>query len=308
MSLHRDGQSRCKSSFRDFGANIVARQRLRVEERNVPTGCGTPLRGGVAALDSDLPCTGNQRSALRYVDKVSGQAATGGENRVAGHGGSLRDASSNRTYQYLKRGLDCFVSLAALLCFAPLLGAIAVAIKLTSSGPVLFRQQRFGEDLRPFTFYKFRSMHANCDDTIHKAYVTRLIAGCLDVPSETVEERTVLKITRDPRVTSLGKFLRRTSLDELPQLWNVLRGDMSLVGPRPCLSYELEQYSARHTLRLIGVKPGITGLWQVSGRSTLSFDEMVKLDLVYVKESSFWLDVKILLRTPLAVISGLGAC
>lgn len=224
------------------------------------------------------------------------------------HAGPVRGALSHRRYQTLKRGMDVFLSATALLFFAPLFVAIALAIKLTSAGPALFRQERFGENLRPFVFYKFRSMYPNCDEAIHKAYVTRLIAGCSDVPSATGEGRTVLKIAKDPRVTSVGKALRRASLDELPQLWNVLRGDMSLVGPRPCLRYELEQYSARHKLRLIGVKPGMTGLWQVTGRSTLSFDEMVSLDLIYVKERSLWLDVKILVRTPLAVLSGLGAC
>lgn len=211
-------------------------------------------------------------------------------------------------YQVLKRGLDITVSLTALLFFSPFFLAIALAIKFTSAGPALFRQERFGEDLKPFLFYKFRSMHVNCDDAIHKAYVSRFIAGGADVSGSSMAKRQLRKIARDPRVTPLGRILRRTSLDELPQLWNVLRGDMSLVGPRPCLRYELEQYSARHKSRLIGVKPGMTGLWQVTGRSMSSFDEMVQLDLVYLKERSFWLDIKILLRTPLAVISGLGAC
>jgi lipopolysaccharide/colanic/teichoic acid biosynthesis glycosyltransferase len=268
----------------------MGRQRLKVEKGTVLADCGTALRVGVAP-------------PFAPGKKIS----TGGENRVAGHAGLDRDASSYRMYQALKRGLDVLGSLVALLLFAPLFVAIAVAINLTSAGPVLFRQERFGDNLEPFMFYKFRSMYVNCDEAIHKAYVTRLIAGCPDVPFATAGKRSVQKMVRDPRVTPLGKILRRSSLDELPQLWNVLRGDMSLVGPRPCLRYELEQYSARQTLRLIGVKPGITGLWQVSGRSTLSFDEMVKLDLVYVKERSLWLDIKILLRTPLAVISGVGA-
>jgi len=268
----------------------MARQRLKVEKGTVLADCGTALRDGVAA-------------PFAFKNKTG----TGGESRVAGHPGLVRNASSRRTYQALKRGLDVLGSLAALVLFAPLFSVIAVAIRLTSAGPVLFRQERFGENLTPFMFYKFRSMYVNCDEAIHKAYVTRLIAGCPDVTCTTAEERSVLKIVRDPRVTPFGKILRRSSLDELPQLWNVLRGDMSLVGPRPCLRYELEQYSPRHRLRLIGAKPGMTGLWQVSGRSTLSFDEMVRLDLVYLKERSLWLDIKILLRTPWAVISCVGA-
>lgn len=218
------------------------------------------------------------------------------------------DESRGRTYPILKRALDIFGSLAGMLFFAPLSIVIAIAIKLSSRGPVLFRQQRFGENLKPFIFYKFRSMRVNGDETIHKAYVTRFIAGAFDIQTAAVNERAIFKLTNDPRVTSVGKFLRRTSLDELPQLWNVLRGEMSLVGPRPCLGYELEQYQPWHTLRLMNVKPGMTGLWQISGRSLVGFDEMVKLDLAYAKQRSLWLDIKILVKTPSAVISGFGAC
>jgi lipopolysaccharide/colanic/teichoic acid biosynthesis glycosyltransferase len=178
-------------------------------------------------------------------------------------------------------------------------------VKLSSAGPVLFRQERFGRQFRPFTFYKFRSMYADSDHAVHKAYVSRLIAGRHEHESGTPR---LFKITADPRVTPVGRLLRRSSLDELPQFWNVLRGEMSLVGPRPCIHYELEQYADWHTLRLIDVKPGMTGLWQVSGRSRVGFDEMVKLDLAYARQRSLWLDIKILLRTPMAVISGNGAC
>ena len=225
-----------------------------------------------------------------------------------------RDIPGDRTYQVLKRGLDIFVGVAALLFFAPLFGVIAIAIKLSSKGPVLFRQERVGRQFAPFTFYKFRSMYADSDQAVHKAYVSRLIAGrpetgnCTGDETAADEKTRIFKMTGDPRVTPLGRLLRRSSLDELPQLWNVLRGEMSLVGPRPCIHYELEQYAEWHTLRLIDVKPGMTGLWQVTGRSRVGFDEMVKLDLAYVRQRSLWLDVKILLRTPLAVISGGGAC
>ena len=224
-----------------------------------------------------------------------------------------RDITGDRTYQILKRGLDIFVGVAALLFFAPLFVVIAIAIKLSSKGPVLFRQERFGRQVEPFTFYKFRSMYADSDQTVHKAYVSRLIAGRPETGNGTSngtaagEKTRIFKITGDPRVTPLGRLLRRSSLDELPQLWNVLRGEMSLVGPRPCIQYELEQYADWHTLRL-DVKPGMTGLWQVAARNRVGFDEMVKLDLAYVRQRSLWLDIKILLRTPLAVISGGGAC
>lgn len=225
-----------------------------------------------------------------------------------------RNVTGDRTYHILKRGLDIFVSVAALLLFSPLFVIIAIAIKLSSKGPVLFRQERFGRQFQPFTFYKFRSMYANSDQTVHKAYVSRLIAGLGETGNgagngtAAGETTQIFKITGDPRVTPLGRLLRRTSLDELPQLWNVLRGEMSLVGPRPCIQYELEQYADWHTLRLIDVKPGMTGLWQVAARNRVGFDEMVKLDIAYVRQRSLWLDIKILLRTPQAVISGLGAC
>lgn len=218
------------------------------------------------------------------------------------------DVPRDRTYDVLKRVLDIFVSVAALLFFAPLFLIIAIAVKLSSKGPVLFRQERFGQQFRPFTFYKFRSMYADSDHAVHKAYVSRLIAGRPETGNGAAGENTrIFKITGDPRVTPLGRFLRRSSLDELPQLWNVLRGEMSLVGPRPCIHYELEQYDDWHTSRL-DVKPGMTGLWQVTARSTVGFDEMVRIDLAYVEQRSFWLDIRILLRTPRAVISGNGAC
>jgi lipopolysaccharide/colanic/teichoic acid biosynthesis glycosyltransferase len=222
--------------------------------------------------------------------------------------------SPNQTYELLKRGLDIVVSVAALLFFTPLFVVIAIAIKLSSRGPVLFRQERFGRQFTPFTFYKFRSMYAGSDQNVHKAYISRLIAGRPEAgiatgnATQPDKKTQVFKITGDSRVTPVGRLLRRTSLDELPQFWNVLRGEMSLVGPRPCLQYELEQYADWHALRLIDVKPGMTGLWQVTARNRVGFDEMVRLDLAYVKHRSLWLDIKILLRTPMAVVSGLGAC
>ena len=164
----------------------MARQRFKAEQAGELTECATPLLNGVASLSGVPACTTDHRSALQDVEKPSSQTATGGENRVAGHRAPVRDASSSLAYQTLKRGLDCFVSLTGLLFFAPLFVAIAVAIRLTSAGPVLFRQERFGENLKPFTFYKFRSMYANADEAIHKAYVARLIAGCPDVPNATV--------------------------------------------------------------------------------------------------------------------------
>jgi lipopolysaccharide/colanic/teichoic acid biosynthesis glycosyltransferase len=204
----------------------------------------------------------------------------------------------------MKRSMDMAGSLFALLLLSPVLLTIAVAIKATSRGPVLFRQPRLGQHGRSFTFLKFRSMHFANDHRIHEEYVKQFISGKAGVEQT---KETPFKLTRDPRITPIGRFLRRTSLDELPQFFNVLWGDMSLVGPRPPIAYEFEAYDIWHKRRLLAVKPGITGLWQVEGRSRVTFDEMVRLDLRYASSWSLWLDLKILLQTPRAVISGAGA-
>jgi lipopolysaccharide/colanic/teichoic acid biosynthesis glycosyltransferase len=185
---------------------------------------------------------------------------------------------------------------------------IAAAIKLTSRGPVLFRQQRIGEHGTAFTFLKFRSMYVNNDASQHKEYVRKLIAGQAAKQPTDGEGEGIFKLTNDPRITAVGNFLRRTSLDELPQFINVLRGEMSLVGPRPPVPYEVEAYATWHRRRVLEAKPGITGLWQVQGRSRVGFDDMVRLDLHYARNCSPLLDLKILLQTPKAVIAGSGAC
>lgn len=214
---------------------------------------------------------------------------------------------SNRLGRVTKRLIDILGSLALLALLSPAFFAIAAAIKLTSRGPVLFRQKRIGEHGTPFTFLKFRSMHVNNDASQHREYVQKLIAGQADKQTNGAGE-AIFKLTDDPRITSVGNFLRRTSLDELPQFVNVLRGDMSLVGPRPPVPYEVEAYATWHRRRLLEAKPGITGLWQVEGRSRVGFDDMVRLDLRYARHCSPWLDLKILLQTPRAVIAGNGAC
>lgn len=207
-----------------------------------------------------------------------------------------------------KRLLDIVGSLIALLLALPAMLLIALAVKLTSKGPVLFRQVRLGQQGKKFTFLKFRSMHLNNDQTIHEEYVKRFIVGASGTEQITADQQKIYKLTDDPRVTPVGRFLRSTSLDELPQFLNVLRGEMSLVGPRPPVTYEFEQYNLWHRQRLSEVKPGITGLWQVDGRSRVKFDEMVRLDIRYARTWSIWLDIKILLQTPAAVVSGIGAC
>ena len=215
--------------------------------------------------------------------------------------------TSKRPRLIMKRVMDVIGgSLLAVLCL-PLGILIAIAVKLTSKGPVLFRQPRVGQYGRQFTFLKFRSMYTNNDHTIHKEFVTKLINSKVQL-MPTCGTDAVYKLKEDRRITPLGKFLRRTSLDELPQFLNVLKGDMSLVGPRPPIPYELAAYQTWHRQRLLEVKPGITGLWQVTGRSTVDFDSMVRLDLKYATSWSPRLDLEILLRTPLAVIRGSGAC
>jgi exopolysaccharide biosynthesis polyprenyl glycosylphosphotransferase len=203
----------------------------------------------------------------------------------------------------LKRLIDISGSLLLLCLLAPLLLLIALVIKVNSKGPILFRQVRVGQHGNLFRFWKFRSMYIGNDASIHKEYVTNFISR--GVPAS--QSEAVYKIRNDPRVTTVGRFLRKTSLDELPQLWNVLCGDMSLVGPRPPVPYEFECYALWHRRRIFEVKPGITGLWQVMGRSRISFNDMVRLDLKYVQYWSIWLDIRILLQTPKAVLMGEGA-
>ena len=207
-----------------------------------------------------------------------------------------------------KRLIDFLGSLFLLAIFSPVFLVIAAAIKLTSRGTVFFRQKRIGEHGIPFTFLKFRSMFTDNDASEHKEYVRQLIAGQAEKKSANGNGKDVFKLTNDPRITPVGRILRRASLDELPQLINVLRGEMSLVGPRPPLPYEVEAYATWHRRRVLEAKPGITGLWQVHGRSRVEFDDMVRLDLRYARNCSPWLDMKILLQTPKAVIGGDGAC
>ena len=206
----------------------------------------------------------------------------------------------------LKRAMDIVGSAAALIVLAPLFMLIAAIVKLTSKGPVLFKQERLGQFGKTFTCLKFRSMHANNDLKIHQEFMKNLISGSYEGKSDG-KTKKVFKMTNDPRITRIGRILRRTSLDELPQFINVLRGDMSLVGPRPPLAYEYKEYDLWHRRRVLEVKPGVTGLWQVSGRSRVSFDEMVRLDLRYARSWSLLLDLQILFKTPIAVLFGDGA-
>lgn len=209
--------------------------------------------------------------------------------------------------QAFKRVIDVAGSLALLLLLSPALAAIALAIRFTSKGPAIFRQERLGQFGRSFKLLKFRTMFVDNDCQAHREYVQRYIAGQEVSNLAAANEPAIFKMRDDPRVTLVGRFLRKTSLDELPQFWNVLIGEMSLVGPRPPLSYEFERYDIWHRRRVLEVKPGVTGLWQVSGRSRTRFDDMVRLDLRYLQSWSLWLDLKILAATPRAVFTGDGA-
>lgn len=217
------------------------------------------------------------------------------ENPVQYLANSLRDFSVNWQL-YLKRIMDIFGAGLGIIIFSPIILLISIFIKLTSSGPVIFKQIRTGYGGRPFQFYKFRTMFVN-DEKIHKKYIREFIAKNSAYETDHKRNEQIYKVTDDPRVTRVGKFLRRTSVDELPQLLNVLKGDMSLVGPRPPLPYEVELYDLWHRRRFLEAKPGITGLWQINGRSSTSFNDMVRLDLAYVNSWSIWLDLKILFKT-----------
>jgi len=226
------------------------------------------------------------------------------------------NTSTPASYAIVKRTIDILIAGVAIIALAPLWVLIAIAIKLDSQGPVFFSQYRVRGQQLPdawapqnniFTFFKFRSMYVNSDTTIHRDYVTAMINGQDQDANNGSKTEPVYKLKRDPRITRVGRFLRSTSLDELPQLLNILRGDMSLVGPRPALPYEVEQYAPHHHERLVP-QAGLTGLWQVSGRTKLAFEEMVALDIEYSRTRSLWLDIKILFRTIPAVLSREGAC
>ncbi len=214
---------------------------------------------------------------------------------------------TRKAFRAMKRTMDILGSLLALLIFSPVFLIAPILIKMTSEGPVFFRQRRMGQYGKSFVFLKFRSMHVNNDAAVHKAYVQQLIAGKASKQPSGENGEGVYKLTQDSRITRVGAWLRKTSMDELPQFINVLNGEMSLVGPRPPVPYEVEAYDIWHRRRLLEAKPGITGLWQVCGRSRVKFDDMVRLDLQYARTWSPWMDIKILARTPGAVVLGAGA-
>jgi exopolysaccharide biosynthesis polyprenyl glycosylphosphotransferase len=215
---------------------------------------------------------------------------------------------SRRVAIVIKRIMDIVGSIVAIILFAPIIVIVAIAIKLTSKGPIFFRQERIGQHGKPFVLLKFRSMYMNNDTSVHQQWFENFYTGKAQRHKTGDDNGNgTFKLPNDPRVTSLGRLLRRTSMDEVPQFFNVLKGEMSLVGPRPPIRYEVDAYKAWHRGRILQAKPGITGLWQVNGRSRVAFDEMVRLDLRYARTWSIWLDIQILLKTPAAVFFGEGA-
>jgi lipopolysaccharide/colanic/teichoic acid biosynthesis glycosyltransferase len=235
----------------------------------------------------------------------------------------LFQTGSELAYNASKRLLDIVVAAAMLIFFAPVLLLVALAVKLDSRGPAVFKQTRVGAQPRlqngrivwehvPFTCYKFRSMYTGADSARHQAFFEAFVKNDKEAMRELLgadandDQALAFKMNNDPRITRMGRFIRKTSLDELPQLWNVLKGDMSLVGPRPAIQYEVEMYTSKHLQRL-EAKQGLTGLWQVTGRSTVSFEEAMDLDIYYAQHKSLWMDIKIILETPVSVLASKGA-
>lgn len=215
----------------------------------------------------------------------------------------IHDGMPANGYLPMKRALDIGLALFSILLFGALMLAIALGIRISSPGPILYRQKRIGKNGFPFDMLKFRSMQVKNNPDLHREYVQKLIknnTGPLDMG------KSSLKVAGDPRITGLGEYLRKFSLDELPQFFNVLKGEMSIVGPRPSLPYEYEVYEEWHKQRL-AVLPGITGLWQVTARNAVAFDEMVRMDLEYTQSMNLWLDLKIIFLTPIEMVRGKGA-
>ena len=246
--------------------------------------------------------------ASTYPDDLVEQLAKGARTQPAFQPFLVAGEShqGDRAYS-LKRCLDFAGALVAICLLGPLMLVAAAVIALTSRGPIIFKQTRLGKGGIPFTFYKFRSMVLNGDDGAHREFVASLIKGDPAQGTEPADKPAPYKLQADPRVTPIGRFIRKTSIDELPQLFNVLNGDMSLVGPRPPIPYEAAHYQPWHLRRIQTVNPGITGVWQVEGRSKVTFNDMVRMDIRYIRDCSLAMDLKILFKTILVVVRGDGA-
>jgi len=266
------------------------------------------MKGFTRKIDSEARSLSYSAVAATYPDHLFESLDSGIRDNIELHALLATDSPATGRRDYpLKRCLDIVGALVALCLFAPIMAVVAAIIAVTSPGPIVFRQARLGKGGVPFVVYKFRSMVTNGDDGIHRAFVANLIKGDNDANVTALESTPTYKIRSDPRVTRIGRFIRKTSIDEFPQFFNVLKGEMSLVGPRPPIAYEAASYQPWHLRRILAAKPGITGLWQVEGRSKVSFNDMVRMDLRYIRSRSLGLDIRILLKTVLVVLRCDGA-
>ena len=293
--------------FREGAVLGLIRSHVDLAPHKTPASLGATVRGEIercitpgASTPFRIRCGFHSPNAGIPHEGVTAGALFEAGSRPGGRGSDL-------VYRASKRALDIVASAALLALCSPIFLIIGALVKWTSQGPVVYRQERVGQRGRPFRMLKFRTMLVNTGHEIHQQFVTQFIQGGAASEAAPAAAPAVFKIVGDPRVTPLGSFLRRSSLDEVPQFWNVLKGEMSLVGPRPPLPYEVKCYKLWHLRRVLEAKPGITGLWQVTGRSRTTFDEMVRLDIRYARTRSIRVDLKILLATPRAVISGTGA-
>ncbi len=255
---------------------------------------------------------GNSRLSITtssYPDHIFESLTKNGYVRPDAFPFELKDltGSTSRFKLAIKRAIDIAGAIVGIVLFMPVMLITALTIKTTSPGPVIFRQTRLGKHGAPFTFYKFRSMHVNIDDQIHREYIKNFIKGDHEKANQGDAEQPLYKIKSDPRISTVGRFIRKTSIDELPQFFNVLKGDMSLVGPRPPIPYEVEKYQPWHLRRILDMKPGITGLWQVEGRSKTEWNDSVRLDIRYLQNWSLLFDLQILFRTVKEVLRCRGA-
>jgi lipopolysaccharide/colanic/teichoic acid biosynthesis glycosyltransferase len=262
---------------------------------------GTDKNGAKLYVDKILKSNGFQPQSVAigvYPELIFNRLLDEKENQPDFFPLELEEFGEKHTFQLrIKRGIDILGSILGMMIISPLMLIVALAIKISSPGPIIFKQIRLGMKGEKFSLYKFRSMYWNCDDLAHRKYVANLIGARHETINQGSTKTPFFKMKADARITPLGRIMRKLSLDELPQLFNVLKGDMSLVGPRPPLSYEIEKYEPWHVRRIFEMKPGITGLWQVSGRNKTTFNEMVRLDLRFVKSWSLWMDFKIILKT-----------
>ena len=291
-SLERLGTpSDLATVIREHGVSMVVITSDRLGAAQIEDAIGVAMAEGAKwMLVPQIHGMVLDRLSFEVVNGIPVVSERGG--RIVGH------------HWYLKRAFDIVGAGIALILSSPLFLLAAVATRLSSRGPVIYRQERIGMNGRPFTLYKFRTMRVDCDTSTHEQYVARWITG--KTGEAAAGNGAVHKMTDDKRVTRVGRILRATSIDELPQLWNILKGDMSLVGPRPPIEYEVARYTDWHRRRL-AVPPGVTGPWQVSGRNRLSFEDMVRLDIAYIESWSLGLDVKILLRTVPALFAHRGS-